>query len=261
MKRKNNLFEELNIKEGTQNFYSPLDIDITAVKRNVKAGIDSACSERKSITMNSKKKISLIAIAATLTLGITAFAANGIVSNWFSSSSSVPDYKSLPTVQQVTKDIGYEPILIEAFENGYTFKDGSIVNNNLTDEGGKSIEKFKSVSFDYKKDDDTVIFAQDKFDSKTDLEGDIIKTENNTDIYYYSYTNKSVPADYKLTDEDKEAEKNGELIFSYGSPDIKIQKIQSVTWRKNDMQYQLLQLGGKLSPDELVKMAEEILNK
>ena len=51
-------------------------------------------------------------------------------------------------------------------------------------------------------------FAQDKFDSKTDLEGDIIKTENNTDIYYYSYTNKLVPPDYKLTDEDKKAEKS-----------------------------------------------------
>ena len=57
--------------------------------------------------MKSKKKISLIAIAAALALGVTVFAANGIVTTWFSSSSSNPEYKSLPSAEQVKSDIGY----------------------------------------------------------------------------------------------------------------------------------------------------------
>lgn len=261
MNRKNDLFEELNIDKEQNDFCSPLDIDIRAVKQNVNAKLDSAYTERKSYTMKSKKKISLIAIAATLVLGITVFAASGIVSTWFSSSSSTPDYKSLPTAEQVAGDIGYEPVLIESFENGYTFKDGNIVKNNLKDENGNSVEKFKSVSFDYEKDGDTVIFAQDKVKSKIDISGDVVKNVKGTDIYYYDYTNKLVPPDYKLTDDDKKAKENGELIFSYGSSKVEIKEVQSVTWVKDEMQYQLLQIDGKLTSDELVKMAEEILNK
>ena len=261
MNRKNDLFEELNIDKEQNDFCSPLDIDIRAVKQNVNAKLDSAYTERKSYTMKSKKKISLIAIAATLVLGITVFAASGIVSTWFSSSSSTPDYKSLPTAEQVAGDIGYEPVLIESFENGYIFKDGNIVKNNLKDENGNSVEKFKSVSFDYKKDGDTVIFAQDKVKSKIDISGDVVKNVKGTDIYYYDYTNKLVPPDYKLTDDDKKAKENGELIFSYGSSKVEIKEVQSVTWVKDEMQYQLLQIDGKLTSDELVKMAEEILNK
>lgn len=258
MKKKNDLFEEMNIEKNDRDFYSP---DIQTIKRNVHAKIDSAYSERKSVIMKSRKKISLIAIAAAFVLGITVFAANGIVSSWFSSSSSTPDYQSLPTAQQVTKDIGYEPVLIDSFENGYTFKNGNIINNNLKDEGGSSVEKFKSVSFDYEKDGDTVIFTQDKFSSEMQLPGELVKAAGGADIYYYSYTNKSVPADYKLTDEDKKAEESGEIVFSYGSPDVRVETVQSASWVKDGVQYQLLQIGGRLSEDELVKMAEEILNK
>ena len=203
--------------------------------------------------------LSLIAAAAVLVLGITAFAAGEIISTRFSASSSKPDYSSLPTAQQVTKDIGYTPILIDTFQNGYAFQSGSIVNNRLADENGKTVEKFKSVSFDYEKDGDTVIFAQDQFRSGKTLQGDIIKTVNGADIYYYSYTGKSVPEDYTLTEADKKAEANGELVFSYGSSDVKIQNIQSVTWVIDDMQYQLLQIDGKLSKDALSDMAQEVI--
>ena len=261
MIKRNDLFEELNIDKKNMDFCSPLDIDIQAVKQNVGAKLDSAYSERKIVTMKSKKKISIIAVAATLVLGITAFAANGIVSNWLSSSSAKPDYKSFPTAERVIKDIGYAPVLIQNFKNGYAFESGSIVNNNLTDESGKSVEKFKSVSFDYEKDGDEVIFSQDKFNSQTELSGSVIKTVNGVDIYYYNYMNKTVPADYKLTDEDKKAEANGELVFTYGAADVKIRNVQSVTWRKDGMQCQLLQIDGKLSADELAGMSEDILDK
>lgn len=210
--------------------------------------------------MKSKKKISLIAIAAALALGVTVFAANGIVTTWFSSSSSNPEYKSLPSAEQVKSDIGYEPVLIETFENGYTFKDGSVINNNLADESGNSVEKFKSVSFKYEKNGDRVIFSQDKFNSEMNVEGKIVSTVSGTDIYYFSYTNKIVPPDYKLTDEDKKAEESGELVFSYGSSKVELCDVQSVTWIKNNIQYQLLQIDGRLSADDLVSMAEEIIN-
>lgn len=259
--KKRNLFEELNIKGQDEYVNGALDIDIQNVKQRVHSAADSAYTERKPMIMKSKKKYLAIAAAAVLTLGITAFAANGMIANWFSSSSSKPEYTSLPTVQQVTKDIGYTPVLIDSFENGYVFKSGSVVNNNLTDKDGKSIERFKSVSFDYEKNGDEVIFAQDKFSSETEPTGDVVGTVNGAAVYYYSYVNKSVPADYKLTEADKKAEADGKLVFSYGSPNMKIQTIQSVTWLKGGMQYQLMQISGKLTADELFEMAKEVLSK
>ena len=52
-------------------------------------------------------------------------AATGKISMWTGSSASRADYTSLPTAEQVTKDIGYRPVLIDTFENGYCFKEGN----------------------------------------------------------------------------------------------------------------------------------------
>ena len=229
------------------------------IQNRILENVKKANYRKEGSYMKSNKKISLIAIAAALALGATVFAASGIVTTWFSSSSSKPEYKSLPSAEQVKSDIGYEPVLIDTFENGYTFKDGSVINNKLADESGNSVEKFKSVSFEYEKNGDRVIFSQDKFNSELDTEGEIISTFSGTDIYYFSYTNKIVPTDYKMTEEDKKAEENGELVFSYGSSKVEICEVQSVTWRNNGIQYQLLQIDGKLSADDLAKMAEEII--
>ena len=256
---KNDLFEELKINKQADTACNPLDIDVQRIRQKTYKKLNSAYIERKSNIMKSKRKIFAVAAAAAVALGITAFAATGVVSQWFSSSSSIPDYHSLPTAERVVKDIGYEPILINTFENGYSFKNGRIVSNSLADENGNPTEKFKSVSFDYIKDGDTVYFSQDKYSSERKPEGDIISNVNGTDIYYFSYTDKFVPADYKLTEEDKKAEARGELVFSYGSDSVEISKIQSVSWSDGEMHYQLMQMDGKLSANELAAMAEDAI--
>ena len=261
MKKKRNLLEELNIKDQTNTSQSALEIDIEKIKNRVNNSIDSAYTERKSYSMKSKKKIALIAVAATLVMGITVFAASGIITQWFSSSSSIPDYKTLPSKEQVVKDIGYEVVTIDEFSNGYKFDEGSIVDNALADETGNVAEKFKSVAFRYKKDGDEVIFSQDKVNSDIETSGKVVSTVDNVDVYYFNYTNKVVPPDYKLTEDDKKAEESGELVFSYGSSKAEIIEVQSVSWKDDGMYYQLLQLDGKLTQDELVEMAKEIIKK
>ena len=259
MNKKRNLSQELNVNGCVENAFGALDISIDKIKDMVNNQIVSASVERKSNTMKSKKKIALIAVAATLALGITVFATSGIISKWYSSSSSDPEYKSLPTEQQCIEDIGYSPTLIETFENGYSFDNGSVLNNNLTDENDNSVEKFKSVMFRYKKDGDKVIFSQDKFNSEIEMSGKVISTFYDIDVYYFNYTSKVVPPDYKLTAEDKKAEANGELVFSYGSSKVEINEVQSVSWKKDGIHYQLMQINGKLSADELAEMAKEII--
>ena len=261
MNKKRNLFDELNIKGCTDNSSSTLDMSVERIKDMVNKRIESASTERMLIPMKSKKKIALIAIAATLVMGITVFAASGLVTSWFSSSSGMPDYDSLPSAEQVKKDIGHDAVLIESFENGYTFDNGSIINNNLTDENKNSVEKFKSVMFRYEKDGDMVNFSQDKYDSNMETVGDVVATVNGVDVLYHSYTNKIVPGDYKMTDEDKKAEANGELVFSYGSSKVEIKEVQSVLWAEDGIHYSLMQIDGKLSDEDLAEMAKEIIEK
>lgn len=259
---KRDLFEELNIIRR-KNIKTALDTDISKIKSMVdyKLKTDSSCAERKETVMKSKKRFTIAAIAATFILGISVLASSGIISTWYSSSRSDPEYKTLPTEEQCIEDIGYAPVLIDEFENGYAFKNGSIVNNDLRDENDNSVEKFKSVTFRYEKEGDKVIFSQEKFNSQAPSEGEVITTIDSVDIYYHSYMNKCVPAGYKMTEEDKKAQESGELVFSEGSQKEYIQKVQSVQWVENGRHYLLLQMDGKLTAQELADMAGEIIAK
>ena len=261
MNKKRSLSKEINGNEYVENTHNALDVSVDKIKVMVNNQIFSASVERTAHTMKSKKKMALIAVAATLVMGITVFAASGIISQWFSSSSSIPDYKTLPTAEQVIKDIGYEAVIIDEFSNGYKFDNGSIVDNALADETGNVAEKFKSVMFRYEKSGDEVFFSQAKYNSAVKTSGEVITNVNGIDLYYYSYTNKLVPGNYKMTEEDKKAEESGELVFSYGMDEVTISEVQSVSWIKDGIHYQLMQIDGKLSADELADMAAEVIKK
>ena len=162
-------------------------------------------------------------------------------------------------MEQSIKDVGYAPVLIKEFDNGYVFEDGRIVKNALMDDTNNSAEEFKSFSFQYTKAGDAVILSQAKYNSEMPQSGILISDENGTDIYFTGYTNKVVPPGYKLTEDDKKAEQDGELIFSYGSDKVSISEINSVSWMMNDMHFTLMQIDGKLSTDDLLRMANYVL--
>ena len=115
--------------------------------------------------------------------------------------------------------------------------------------------------FRYGKGGDKVFFSQDKYNSIIEPSGGVIATIDGIDVYYFNYTNKLVPPGYKFTDEDKKAEANGELVFSYGSSKVEINEVQSVSWTVDDMHYELMQIDGKLSANELADMAAEVIMK
>ena len=256
--RRKNLLKELGIQKQADTSCNALDIDTENVRQRVYAKLDFADTERKQTTMRSKKKILPLLIAATLTIGVTAVAATGKISMWTGSSASRADYTSLPTSEQITKDIGYRPVLIDTFENGYCFKKGNIIKNSFKDDNANVIEKFKSVSFDYQKNGDVVLFEQQKLIPS----GDIIATVNGTNLYYVHYINKMVSDDYELTEQDKKDQASGKVVFSYddSASQIEVSQVQSVNWNKDGIQYDLLQIDGKLSAGELADMAREVIN-
>ncbi len=258
---KKNLFDDIDITAF--NDTADFKADISKIKERVlnEVNTDSSRGERKINIMTHKTKIALVAICATLILGITAFAASSIITTWYSSSSPADEFYELPAGEKLADEIGYDVVLIDTFENGYEFNRGHVVNNRLADDGNNTVEKFKSTSFDYEKDSDRVIYSQDKFESDMPLAGEVICTENGINIHYTTFVNKFVPANYKLTEEDKRAEANGELVFSYGTAEVEIITVQDISFEKDGVRHSLMQMNGELTKDQLVDMAKEIINQ
>lgn len=206
---------------------------------------------------SAKMRICLIAIAAAFLLGTTAFAISD--GGWFSFREK--EYSTLPTQQQFAEDVGYEPVLIECFENGYSYSSGSVMDNREIEGEELSEEGFKSAAFVYEKDGDLLFFNQEKSNSPVNNFGSLYKSVEGIELWYYSYTNKLVPADYEPTEADKAAEESGELIISYGPEEISVIEVCSLSWVNDGINYSLMQMDGKLSPQELCRMAEEIITR
>ena len=99
---------------------------------------------RKIYNKVSFKKRITVTLAAILVLGTTAFAA-GKISSLVSGSSNIPTYTTIPTEKQVDDDFGFNPKLVEKFDNGYIFTNGYTVNTKALDEQGNSFRNEKTL--------------------------------------------------------------------------------------------------------------------
>ena len=65
-----------------------------------------------------------------------------------------------------------------------------------------------------------------------------------------------------MTEQDKKDQASGKVVFSYddSASQIVVSQVQSVNWNKYVIQYDLLQIDGKLSVCEIADMAKEAIN-
>lgn len=207
------------------------------------------------------KKIATIAIAATMMLGIGTWAASSVITSRISGTSSSPDFKTLPSSTQINEILGVEISLPEEFSNGYKFENAHKVENQNQGENNAVVESFDSLSTNYTKADDNLIFSIDPLTIGNQTpDGDLVDTYNNCDIYYGSYTAKFVPADYQLTEQDKADEASGKYVFSYGSSEIIINEIQGLQWKDDGVFYSFTTMDSTLTQEELVSMANEMID-
>jgi len=245
---------EINLREHAarmkENIAAPFQSE-TEVILMTNANYNTRAGRRRA-----KKMIAIVAIAAAFLVGSTAFAA-GVIGGWF----SAPDtrYESAPDVQQISADIGYKAVVPESFSNGYSYAYGYTADNEMISSIDGSAENFRSATFVYEKEGDLLYFSQEKSEVLLKQMGDVIAEAGGIELYYYSYENKFVPADYEMTEADREAEEKGELIFSYGADKVGTMSVTSLAWVQNGTSYMLMQMDGMLSPDALVDMAKEVI--
>ena len=131
--------------------------------------------------------------------------------------------------------------------------------NTIFGEDDAVLETFRSVDFEYEKNGDRVYLSQERFTAQTEEYGDVIGSEGGVDIRYFSYNNRIAAPDYEPTEEERAAESAGELVFSYGDAAEGTSVVQSVHWTVNGLQCSLMQIDGRLSPEELAAMAVELI--
>ena len=202
------------------------------------------------------RKIAIVAAAAIMVIGTGAFAGGKIVS-YISSSSTIPTYTTLPTAQQMQKSYGFSPTILEKFSNGYQFKNVTTVHAKGLDENHQGVSSDKEADILYQKDNENFFMTVTK---RASVDGKLAETYHDIAIYYNSYMNKSFPADYTLTEQDKKDEVSGKYVFSYGSDQIEVQKLQYLSWEKDGIYYSFCALDGSLNEQDFIQMAHEMID-
>ena len=242
----------------------PLALDTDRITEMVNDRLISAEKGSKMMKFKIKKALSvMIAAAALLALSVTVFAFSGMIGMVRGYSSSKPEYLSLPDAQTCLKDAGYVPALVEAFDNGFIFQNGSLIRQELVGEGNAVVERYKSFDFTYTRDGETLELVQEKYQSDTGTGLNSTRLElDGTELWYSSSVYKSVPLDYEPTAEELEAQDAGTLSFGFSDINASIEDhtIQTLYWQIDDMHYVLYQMDGTLSVDALAEMAGEILS-
>ena len=205
-------------------------------------------------------KIAAVAAAITVAAGITAFAAVMAVSR-VSHSYNIPDYYSVPSAETLKNDVGIAPSFPETLLNGYEFKSGHITYNEDTSADGKTVERYSGISCVYENGGDKIYVSADAAKSGNGMEEcETAEVYKNTEIKYFAYTNKLVPPDYKMTEQDKADEENGVLVFSYGSTEIEVSYVREVGFTYGGLNYSITTSDSPLTETDIVGIAKKIID-
>lgn len=207
-------------------------------------------------------RIAGLAAALIVLLGMTVFATSILFGGSRSiHSSSIPDYYSVPSRQTLEQDIGIQLNVINAFSNGYLFKSGHITHNRDYDENGNVFEQYKGLKCKYEHDGNRVSFYVDAAIAGNQMEHiETAEIYKGCELKYYAYTNKLVPGNYELTEQDKKDKESGKYVFSYGSDEIEIIEVQGVGWEHGELNCSFVVIDTNITKDELIQMVKEIID-
>ncbi|KHD15616.1 hypothetical protein [Clostridium butyricum] len=228
--------------------------------------------EKRNFNMKNKflrPKTALIAGVICVLTTVTCVAATNL-SGWYSSSSKLTEIKTFPTEKIVQDKVGFTPKYVESFSNGFKFKTFNYSNNEIKNEKGDDVDKFKGADFEYTRDgyekNQYLNISAEKIDQKYIDENKLnnVATENynGITIEYTSNQYKAVPEGYEPSEEEKELENKGLLQIGYGSNEIEVSQNQAVIWYEDGISYCILNSNyNDLDKEDMINMAIEVINQ
>ena len=203
----------------------------------------------------------VVALAAICVLGsMTAFAV-GKITGITSHSSRYDEVHTYEQALELQKKHGPAVHFPEEFSNGYTFSAAVPEYYETTDDNGNKVGTGSNLSVTYAKDgNENVTFSAETDLGESDDPTEEKTLDDGTTLHFYKTTNKFVPVNYELTEEDKKAQETGHFNLAYGSDKVEIQTSYMVEWNMDGQGYYLFKFDEDLSADEMFGMAEEIIN-
>lgn len=219
-------------------------------------------AEREETNMSRSMGIRKIVVAAAVVaaFGVTAIAA--MKAAGLEGHTDLRDaVYSVSEIQELSDDEDFGVKYIDEFSNGYKFEVGYPSVGKATDADGNTIKEYTSFAVEYKNGDSEIVFFTEPNADVVDMPADCETVDvDGTTVYTMEDTYKFVPPDYEMTEQDKEDEASGKYIFSYGTDEVEIQNVKQVMWKEGSVICTILEQTGTLDMDELVSMAEEVMN-
>ena len=212
-----------------------------SMQARVKFALNNAPARKRHLW--SKRFVAVAAVAAIAVTG--AFAAGGM-GGIFSEGWS-DQRLDLSSTQAHLADAGVALTLPDKIGE-YTFSYGFDVDTTAQNDMGET-EKVSEVDATYTKDGAELNLSAHK--SYTEVNG---VTLTYRDAHY-----RFVPPDYEKSDEEKQQEKNGELVISYGSDEVEDKMFQSVLWEQDGVTYLISGFDTGLDAQAMFDMAAELV--
>lgn len=248
--------------------------DAVEASPEMKEKIDRAISEQEHEIFKKERKritpmkwnvgkIAAAALGVCLLTGGVCYAGSQMVQYYVSSGSILDRQTDFSSVDSLAEEAGLNVNAVETFANGYSFESAGIENTAAYDENQKLYE-FQELSINYGKEGQpsVSVYAEDAAYFTGHPEGlvyDAVRECDGIELRCYTITNKFVPTDDDLTDEDNANMDNPNYNFACGSSEVEIMQSMHVNWTKDGVYYLMLGFDLTISPEEMLDMAEEMI--
>lgn len=227
----------------------------------MKKRLGKMMKEESHMKKSMIKKVIIAAAAMCLLVPAAAVAAGRIVSysTFTSRNDAIKTYGQI--LEKAPGWLGYTPVTVEKFGNGFSFSEGYLHLVKAQDEESNQVGSFPELTMDYKNGSRAVTFTVSRpLDAGDNNAADSSESFEGITVNYKVDHYKFVPEDYKLTEEDEMRIASGDLLVSYGTEQVELNDISYVYWEQDGTNYLMMSSGGsQVSRADLMEMAKEVI--
>lgn len=234
-------------------------VDHLETPDSLKERIDFMITKPNKTISWRKVCVGIVAVACVATVG--AFA-RGQVTGLSTGTDLTKSITSIQVLNDKADKISDKISLPEKLGDN-KFKDGSIGSVDKLDNDMNKIGNFPEVYAGY----GDVYVNIHQYDAEVDIDAPVQKGQtaetkeiDNINVCYQSEKYLFVPADYKLTDAEKQMQENNEIIVSYGSDEKEEQIFQNVSWQKDGLYY-MISTYSDCTPEQLFDYASQLISQ
>ena len=205
----------------------------------------------------------LVAAALIPLLTITAYASDALNIRTLVSGMTHYTSSQFSDMDKIMDKAGFQMDVKETFHNGFTFDKVYVEDTRGLDENDREVLKYKEVQVTYRNTDGLrlCLFAHPDMEEITDSESPVAQTAQigGVTVSYHRDHYKFVPANYELSEAEKQWQEIPGNYISYGSDAVEETDVAFACWEKDGVDYSIMDSGAKVTPQTLFAMAKELM--